>query len=245
MIQLEKVNKSFGEIVALKDVSVKLDKGEVVALLGSSGSGKSTLLRCINGLESVSSGRVIVDNIELKDSSLNEIRKKVGMVFQQFNLFPHMSVEENLRYAPVENMLLTRAGAESKAKEVLKLVGLEHKSGSMPSQLSGGQKQRIAIARALMMDPEIILFDEPTSALDPENIKDVVEIFAKLQESGITIIAVTHNVDFARKVSTRVLFVDHGLLLDDSSSEKFFTKPKSQRARLFLRDVDIFKEQRY
>ncbi len=236
MIKIENLTKSFGELEVLKGIHTEIRDGEVVALIGPSGSGKSTLLRCINLLETPTRGHVYLDGVDLTEPNGNLImlRQKIGMVFQHFHLFPHMTVMENITYAPVKVKKIALEKAKQKATELLERVGLSDKADSYPSRLSGGQKQRVAIARALAMEPEIMLFDEPTSALDPEMVKEVLEVIQSLAHSGMTMAIVTHEMNFARKVADRILFLDGGVLVEESEPEQFFTKPKSERAQQFL-----------
>ncbi len=239
MIELRNVYKNFGKLEVLKGIHFLIEKGQVVTLIGPSGSGKSTILRCINLLESPTKGQVLIEGRDITQpkTDVQAIRKDIGMVFQHFNLFPHMTVMENMTYAPVRVNKRTREEAEGKAMELLKLVGLTEKAGAYPGKLSGGQKQRIAIARALAMEPKIMLFDEPTSALDPEMVKEVLEVIKELAHTGITMALVTHEMGFAREVSDRICFIDDGLILEDSTPEQFFDAPKTERARAFLEKV--------
>ncbi|MEY3197290.1 MAG: Glutamine transport ATP-binding protein GlnQ [Pseudomonadota bacterium] len=239
MIEIEELSKKYSGHYAVKNVSFKILKKETVAIVGPSGSGKSTLLRCINQLELPSSGNIYIDGKKLLPSSARSIRGKIGMVFQHFNLFPHMNVLENLTYAPMSVKGMNQEKAKTKAIEFLQRFNLNHKSHFMPHNLSGGQKQRVAIARALMMQPEIILFDEPTSALDPEVIGDVADVIASLKHEMISIV-VTHHIRFAKAIADRIIFMDQGQILCDQTNEEFFQKPKSQRARLFLEKVGEF-----
>ncbi len=236
MIEFRDVHKSFGSLEVLKGINLKIEKGQVVTLIGPSGSGKSTILRCMNLLERPTSGQVLITgkDITAPKTDIQGIRKNIGMVFQHFNLFPHMTVMENMTYAPIRVNKLSKDQAEQKAMELLKLVGLTEKAQSYPGKLSGGQKQRIAIARALAMEPEIMLFDEPTSALDPEMVKEVLEVIKGLAHTGITMALVTHEMGFAREVSDRVCFIDNGLIVEDADPAEFFSHPKSERAQNFL-----------
>ena len=240
MIRVEHLQKNFGQLHALKDVTLEVNKGEIVSLIGPSGSGKSTLLRCIHGLEKPDKGKIYM-NDELMDpqnkEKYREQRNHMGFVFQHFNLFPHMTVLDNLNLAQTEVLGRSKEDATKKSLELLKRVGLQEKKDSYPNNLSGGQKQRVAIARALCLDPDMMLFDEPTSALDPEMIKEVLEVMKDLGKQGMTMIVVTHEMGFARKVGSRVVFLDHGEIIEDAPSEEFFSNPKSDRAKDFLSKV--------
>ena len=240
MIRVEHLQKNFGQLHALKDVTLEVNKGEIVSLIGPSGSGKSTLLRCIHGLEKPDKGKIYM-NDELMDpqnkEKYREQRNHMGFVFQHFNLFPHMTVLDNLNLAQTEVLGRSKEDATKKSLELLKRVGLQEKKDSYPNNLSGGQKQRVAIARALCMDPDMMLFDEPTSALDPEMIKEVLEVMKDLGKQGMTMIVVTHEMGFARKVGSRVVFLDHGEIIEDAPCEEFFSNPKSDRAKDFLSKV--------
>ncbi|MCD8083883.1 MAG: amino acid ABC transporter ATP-binding protein [Clostridiales bacterium] len=239
MIRLCDVYKNFGRLEVLKGINFSIDRGQVVTLIGPSGSGKSTILRCINLLERPTKGQVFIEgtDITLPKTDVQAIRKDIGMVFQHFNLFPHMTVMENMTYAPMRVNKRPKAEAEEKAMELLKLVGLTDKAETYPGKLSGGQKQRIAIARALAMEPKIMLFDEPTSALDPEMVKEVLEVIQDLANTGITMALVTHEMGFAREVSDRICFIDDGLILEDAAPDEFFSQPKTERAKSFLEKV--------
>ncbi|MBG9799801.1 amino acid ABC transporter ATP-binding protein [Brevibacillus laterosporus] len=239
MVKIENLHKAYGKLEVLKGISTTIKKGDVVAIIGPSGSGKSTFLRCMNMLEEPTKGQVMINGVDITNSkgNINVIRQKVGMVFQHFHLFPHMTVLQNLTYAPIKVKRMTKAVAEKKGMELLERVGLSDKAGVYPSSLSGGQKQRVAIARALAMEPEIMLFDEPTSALDPEMVKEVLEVMKSLAHSGMTMAIVTHEMGFAREVADRVLFLDGGLLVEDTPPQEFFTHPTSERARQFLEKV--------
>lgn len=239
MIRLDNISKFFGNHQVLKAVSGKISQGEVLAIIGPSGSGKSTLLRSINLLEIPTSGKVYIDGICINDNKINieKVRTKVGMVFQQFNLFPHMTTLENVIYAPIKVKKIPRKEAEKIGKGLLEKVGLGGKLNTYPPHLSGGQKQRAAIARALAMEPEAILFDEPTSALDPEMVKEVLNVMKELAHTGITMVIVTHEMNFAREVADRVWFFDEGKLIEDSPSQIFFASPQTDRAREFLEKV--------
>lgn len=239
MIELRNVYKDFGKLEVLKGINFSIEKGQVVTLIGPSGSGKSTILRCINLLERPTKGQVLIEGQDITQPKMDvqNIRKNIGMVFQHFNLFPHMTVMENMTYAPIRVNKLSKEEAQKKSMELLKLVGLTDKAESYPGKLSGGQKQRIAIARALAMEPKIMLFDEPTSALDPEMVKEVLEVIKELAHTGITMALVTHEMGFAREVSDRICFIDDGQILEDSPPEKFFGEPESERAKSFLEKV--------
>ena len=239
MIKVENLRKSFQGMEVLKDVSITINKGDVVCVIGPSGSGKSTFLRCLNMLEKPSSGKIIFDGEDLAapKANLNLHRQKMGMVFQQFNLFPHMTVLENLTCAPMMLKKVPKEEAEAKALDLLGRVGLADRANSYPSKLSGGQKQRVAIVRALCMDPDVMLFDEPTSALDPEMVGEVLEVMKALAKKGMTMIVVTHEMGFAREVSNRVLLMDEGVIAEDASPEELFSNPKSERLKSFLAKV--------
>ncbi len=239
MINVKDLHKSFGENHILRGITEKIHKGEVVAIIGPSGSGKSTFLRCLNLLETPDSGEIYVDGelINDKKADVNKIRQKMGMVFQHFNLFPHLTVLNNITLAPVKLKLMTKEEAEKKAMELLNMVGLAGKASSYPVQLSGGQKQRIAIARSLAMNPEIMLFDEPTSALDPEMVGEVLGVMKTLAQSGMTMVIVTHEMGFAREVASRVLFVDQGIILEQGKPAELFDNPKNERTQQFLSKV--------
>ncbi|MFC0558136.1 amino acid ABC transporter ATP-binding protein [Halalkalibacter alkalisediminis] len=239
MIKVDDLHKSFGKVEVLKGITTEIKKGDVVAIIGPSGSGKSTLLRCMNLLEKPTSGKIWVDQEELTNPKTNvlRVRQQIGMVFQHFHLFPHMTVLGNLIYAPMTVKGLTKQEATEKAEDLLMKVGLIEKRDEYPSRLSGGQKQRVAIARALAMEPEVMLFDEPTSALDPEMVKEVLEVMKDLAMSGMTMAIVTHEMGFAREVADRVLFLDQGILMEDAPPNEFFNAPRSDRARDFLEKV--------
>ena len=236
IIRTELLCKSFGKLEVLKDISTEIDRGEVVAILGPSGSGKSTFLRCINLLEIPTLGKVYFNDDEITQQKTNiaKIRQRLVMVFQHFNLFPHMTVLQNVSYAPIKVKKLDKKQAQMKGLELLEKVGLAEKADVYPAKLSGGQKQRVAIARALAMEPEMILFDEPTSALDPEMVKDVLEVMKSLANTGITMAIVTHEMGFAKEVANRILFLDKGSLAEDASPIDFFSNPKCDRAQQFL-----------
>lgn len=240
MIRVENVSKQFNKTRALKNVSLEVNKGDVISLIGPSGSGKSTLLRCIHGLEHVDSGKIYMDNEWMNPDNEKKFRvqrNRMGFVFQHFNLFPNMSVLQNCKLAQVEVLNKTDEEAEKTALEYLDKVGLLEKKDAYPNNLSGGQKQRVAIARALCMNPDIMLFDEPTSALDPEMIKEVLEVMKDLGKQGMTMVVVTHEMGFARKVGTRVVFLDQGEIIEENTSEEFFANPQSDRAKDFLSKV--------
>ncbi|MBD2452294.1 amino acid ABC transporter ATP-binding protein [Nostoc sp. FACHB-152] len=236
VIRTEYLSKSFGNLDVLKNISTTIHQGEVVAILGPSGSGKSTFLRCLNLLEKPSQGKIYFHTAEITNSQVNiaKIRQKLVMVFQHFNLFPHMTVMENVTYAPIKVKGVNHRLAQQKGFELLIKVGLEEKAHVYPSKLSGGQKQRVAIARALAMEPEMILFDEPTSALDPEMVKDVLLVMQALAETGITMAIVTHEMGFAREVASRIMFLDQGTLAEDTTPYNFFQNPQCERAQKFL-----------
>ncbi|WP_312507202.1 amino acid ABC transporter ATP-binding protein [Lysinibacillus sp.] len=239
MIKIEDLHKSYGQNEVLKGISTVIKEKEVIAIIGPSGSGKSTFLRCLNLLETPTSGKVMIAGDVLTDKGTNimKIREEVGMVFQHFHLFPHKTVLENLTYAPINVKGMDKAAAVKMAEELLKKVGLFEKRHEYPNRLSGGQKQRVAIARALAMDPKVILFDEPTSALDPEMVKEVLDVMKSLADTGMTMLIVTHEMGFAREVADRILFLDGGKLIEDASPEQFFTAPSTQRAKDFLEKV--------
>ncbi|AEI82441.1 glutamine ABC transport system ATP-binding protein GlnQ (plasmid) [Cupriavidus necator N-1] len=239
MIQFSKVNKWYGEYHALADISEEVGKGEVVVVCGPSGSGKSTLIRTVNRLEEIQKGQIKLEGVDVhhKKLDLNKFRTKVGFVFQQFNLFPHMSAIDNVCLAPVKVGGKSKAQAREKGMALLDRVGLAHKAASYPQQLSGGQQQRVAIARALAMDPPVMLFDEPTSALDPEMVGEVLNVMKSLARDGMTMMCVTHEMNFAREVSNRVWFMDHGRLVETGKPDEFFRNPQSDRAKRFLSDL--------
>ena len=239
MIEIEKLEKTFGDLKVLKGISQTIEKGEVVVIIGPSGSGKSTFLRCLNRLEEASGGNIYLDGVCINDPKvdINKIRQKMGMVFQHFNLFPHLTILGNVTYAPVKLKKMTKEEADKKAMELLNRVGLADKADSFPVQLSGGQKQRVAIARALAMNPEIMLFDEPTSALDPEMVGEVLDVMKDLAKSGMTMIIVTHEMGFAREVGTRVLFMDEGVVMEEGTPDELFNHPQTERARGFLSKI--------
>ena len=239
MINVENLSKNFGDLKVLKNISTTVNKGEVISIIGPSGSGKSTFLRCINKLEEPTEGHIYIDGMDLmdKNTDINKIRERVGMVFQHFNLFPNMTVLENLTLSPTMVKKESKEEAEKYALYLLEKVGLSDKAKSYPTQLSGGQKQRIAIARALAMKPEVILFDEPTSALDPEMIKEVLDVMRDLAKEGMTMLIVTHEMGFARNVGNRILFMDNGEIIEDCSPRNFFENPTNERIKDFLNKV--------
>lgn len=238
MIELKDVRKSFGKNEVLKGINLRIEKGEVVVIIGPSGSGKSTVLRTMNYLEEPTSGHVIVDNMDLSDKNkLNEVRTEVGMVFQNFNLFPHMTVLDNLTLAQINVRKTSKKDAEEVALKLLERVGLADKANMYPDSLSGGQKQRVAIARALAMKPKVMLFDEPTSALDPEMVREVLDVMKSLADEGMTMVIVTHEMGFAKEVADRVLFVDGGQILEDGTPAQVFDAPTSDRTKLFLSKI--------
>lgn len=239
LFEITNLSKSFEGTDVLKGISTTVKKGEVLAIIGPSGSGKSTFLRCLNLLEEPTGGEILFEGSKLNDpkSDINALRERIGMVFQQFNLFPHMSVKENIELAPMKVLGKSKEEASKKADELLKRIGLPDKADSYPNQLSGGQKQRIAIARALAMDPDVMLFDEPTSALDPEMVGEVLELMKELARSGMTMAVVTHEMGFAREVATRVIFIDEGVIKEEGAPEDFFSNPKDQRLKDFLSKV--------
>lgn len=239
MIKITDLYKSFGNVNVLKGITTTIEEGSVVAVIGPSGSGKSTFLRCMNLLESPTSGEIWMDKVEITNpkSNMMKIREDVGMVFQHFHLFPHMTVLENITYAPINVKGISKSKAEEIAKELLVKVGLSEKAGVYPPKLSGGQKQRVAIARALAMEPKVMLFDEPTSALDPEMVKEVLEVMKSLAHTGMTMVIVTHEMGFAKEVADRILFLDEGKLVEDATPIELFTKPKTDRAKLFLEKI--------
>ena len=239
MINVENLSKNFGDLKVLKNISTTINKGEVISIIGPSGSGKSTFLRCINKLEEPTEGHIYIDGMDLmdKNTDINKIRERVGMVFQHFNLFPNMTVLENLTLSPTIVKKESKEEAEKYALYLLQKVDLSDKANSYPNQLSGGQKQRIAIARALAMKPEVILFDEPTSALDPEMIKEVLDVMRNLAKEGMTMLIVTHEMGFARNVGNRILFMDNGEIIEDCSPKDFFENPSNERIKDFLNKV--------
>ncbi|MCL6439433.1 MAG: amino acid ABC transporter ATP-binding protein [Rubrobacteraceae bacterium] len=239
IIELRRVNKWFGDFHVLEDIDFSVEEGEVVVIIGPSGSGKSTLLRCINALEEITSGELVVDGIPVHDrkTNINRLRSEIGFVFQQFNLYPHMSVAENVMLAPMKVRKLSRKQASERCSRLLERVGLLEKIDKYPASLSGGQQQRVAIARALAMEPKIMLFDEPTSALDPEMIKEVLEVIADLARGGMTMVIVTHEMGFARRVADRVVFMDEGRIIEVGTPAEVFQNPRSERTRRFLDQI--------
>lgn len=238
-ISVKNLKKSFGTLDVLKSINLEIAEGEVVCMIGPSGSGKSTFLRCLNRLEKITAGEVIVDGHPISDSNtnINKVRENIGMVFQHFNLFPHLTVTQNITLAPVELKLMNKNDAKTKALELLTRVGLADKAGAYPGQLSGGQKQRVAIARSLAMNPAIMLFDEPTSALDPEMVGEVLEVMKQLAADGMTMVVVTHEMGFAREVAHRVIFMDDGYIVEEGTPDQIFTSPKEERTISFLNKV--------
>ncbi|OAT84132.1 peptide ABC transporter ATP-binding protein [Bacillus sp. MKU004] len=237
MIKGTAITKSFGKLDVLKGIDITVQKGEVLAVVGPSGSGKSTLLRCLNYLEQPSGGTIQFEGLSVDNKNIGQIRQEVGMVFQHFHLFPHMTVLENVTYSPIKVKKVKREKAELMGIELLKKVGLKEKSGEFPNRLSGGQKQRVAIARALAMEPKVMLFDEPTSALDPEMVKEVLSVMKDLAKSGMTMIIVTHEMGFAKEVADRVIFMDEGKIVEEGDPDDFFLQPKTPRAKEFLEKV--------
>lgn len=236
LIEVRDLHKSFGNNHVLRGIDLEVEKGEVVVVIGPSGSGKSTFLRCLNRLEQIDSGQVIVAGNDISDEKIDidQARENIGMVFQSFNLFPHFTAEENIKIAPVEVLGQSDENAVEKAHSLLKQVGMSEKAKSYPDELSGGQQQRVAIARALAMDPDVMLFDEPTSALDPEMIEGVLDVMRDLANSGMTMVVVTHEMGFAREVGDRVLFMDEGVIIEEATPEELFSNPKNKRTKEFL-----------
>ena len=239
LIKVENLSKSFGKVQVLKGITTEIHKGEVVVIIGPSGSGKSTFLRTLNLLEEPTGGKIYFEGVDITDPkiNINKHRQKMGMVFQQFNLFPHMTVLKNMTLAPMKLLMLSKADAEKRATELLDRVGLADRANAYPNQLSGGQKQRVAIVRALCMQPDVMLFDEPTSALDPEMVGEVLGVMKKLAEDGMTMAVVTHEMGFAREVADRVLFIDEGIIMEEGTPEEVFGNPKSPRLKDFLSKV--------
>lgn len=238
-VHVKNLKKNFGKLEVLKDISIDISEGEVVVLLGPSGSGKSTFLRCLNQLETATAGTIIVDGTDVTDkhTDINKLRENIGMVFQHFNLFPHMTVLENIMLAPVELKKMTKEQARETGMKLLKRVGMDAKADAYPSQISGGQKQRVAIARALAMNPDIMLFDEPTSALDPEMVGEVLAVMKELASEGMTMVIVTHEIGFAREVSDRIVFMDAGYIVEQGTPEEIINHPKEERTIDFLNKV--------
>ncbi len=239
IIEMKNINKYYDKFHALKNIDFNVKKGEVVVICGPSGSGKSTLIRCINRLEDITSGQIIVDGKDLYDkkTNINKVRQEVGMVFQHFNLFPHLTILENITLAPIKVKKMPKKEAEELAMQLLERVKIPHQAHKYPKELSGGQKQRVAIARTLAMKPKIILFDEPTSALDPEMIGEVLDVMKELARENYTIVCVTHEMGFAREVSDRIVFMDNGVIVEENTPEEFFKNPKSDRAKKFLSEI--------
>lgn len=243
MLKINNLRKNYGENEVLKGISTEIKKGEVVAIIGPSGSGKSTFLRCMNLMETPTSGEIyfketLINDPNIKEEQINNLRENIGMVFQQFNLFPHLTVAENITLAPMKRKELNQAEATEVAENLLKKVGLYEKKDAYPANLSGGQQQRVAIARALAMNPELMLFDEPTSALDPEMVKEVLLVIQDLVEDGMTLAIVTHEMNFAKNVASRVLFIDKGVVVEEGSPEELFNHPQNQRTKEFLDQID-------
>ncbi|EJL44282.1 glutamine transport ATP-binding protein GlnQ [Brevibacillus agri] len=236
MISFHQVNKHYGSFHVLKNIDLHINQGEVVVVIGPSGSGKSTMVRCINRLETVTSGELLVDGVKVNDKNtdINKLRRNIGMVFQHFNLYPHKTVLENITLAPIKVLGVSQKEAEETALYYLEKVGIPEKAEKFPTQLSGGQQQRVAIARGLAMRPKIMLFDEPTSALDPETIGEVLDVMKKLAKEGMTMVVVTHEMGFAREVADRIVFMDQGRILEEATPQEFFENPREERARLFL-----------
>jgi polar amino acid transport system ATP-binding protein len=243
MIKVEHLAKSYGELCVLKDINTEIEKGEVISIIGPSGTGKSTFLRCLNLLETPSGGNIEIDGVDILKKGVDapKLRRKMGMVFQSFNLYAHLTVLDNLTIGPVKLLHQTKDDAEKKAIEILKMVGLSEKSAAFPDELSGGQKQRVAIARCLAMKPEIILFDEPTSALDPTMVSEVLAVIRRLAKEGMTMAIVTHEMDFAKDVSTRVFYMDEGLIYEEGSPKEIFGNPKREKTREFIQRLRILK----
>ena len=239
VIKVEGLQKSFGDNHVLKGIDIEIKKGEVIVIIGASGSGKSTFLRCLNCLEDPTGGHIFFDGADIADPSvdINIHRQKMGMVFQQFNLFPHMTILRNMSIAPIKLLKIPKEEAEAKALKLLERVGLQDRANDYPSQLSGGQKQRVAIVRALCMDPDVMLFDEPTSALDPEMVGEVLDVMKQLAASGMTMVIVTHEMGFAREVADRVIFIDNGVIAEENEPKEFFANPQNPRTKDFLSKV--------
>ncbi|MBR6697495.1 MAG: amino acid ABC transporter ATP-binding protein [Lachnospiraceae bacterium] len=239
MINVKNLHKNFGKIEVLKGVDINIEKGECVVVIGPSGSGKSTFLRCINRLEEPSSGDILIEDVNVMDKAtdIDMLRREVGMVFQHFNLFPHLTILENITLAPIKHKLMSEEDAKKKAYELLEMVGIEDKALAYPSQLSGGQKQRVAIARSLALSPKIMLFDEPTSALDPEMVGEVLEVMKNLAKEGMTMVVVTHEMGFAKEVAHRVVFMDEGVIIEEGTPAQVFDAPTNERTKAFLQKV--------
>ena len=243
MLKINNLQKNYGDNEVLKGISTDIHKGEVVAIIGPSGSGKSTFLRCMNLMETPTGGEIHfkdthINSTNIKEAEVDELRENIGMVFQQFNLFPHLTVLENIILAPVKRKKLSKEEAIQTAEELLETVGLSDKRDAYPNNLSGGQKQRVAIARALAMNPEVMLFDEPTSALDPEMVKEVLLVIQSLVESNMTIVIVTHEMNFAKQVASRVMFIDEGVVVEEGTAEQLFNRPENDRTKVFLDKID-------
>ncbi len=239
LLEIKDLHKSFGSLSVLKGISTTIQEGEVVSIIGPSGSGKSTFLRCLNLLETPTSGTIVFDGktLDPKDKSLNTLRQEMGMVFQHFNIFPHLSVIENITITPILEKKVSKEAINQEAMKLLEMVGLQAKAEESPKKLSGGQKQRLAIVRALAMNPKVMLFDEPTSALDPEMVKDVLDVIQNLAQSGMTIVIVTHEMNFAKKISDRILFMDEGIIAEEGTPEQIFDNPQNKRTQEFLSKV--------
>lgn len=239
LLEIKDLHKSFGSLSVLKGISTTIQEGEVVSIIGPSGSGKSTFLRCLNLLETPTSGTIVFDGktLDPKDKSLNTLRQEMGMVFQHFNIFPHLSVIENITITPILEKKVSKEAINQEAMKLLEMVGLQTKAEESPKKLSGGQKQRLAIVRALAMNPKVMLFDEPTSALDPEMVKDVLDVIQNLAQSGMTIVIVTHEMNFAKKISDRILFMDEGIIAEEGTPEQIFDNPQNKRTQEFLSKV--------
>lgn len=242
MIEVSNLYKGFGELKVLEGINISIKRGEVVCIIGPSGSGKSTFLRCLNLLEHPDSGEIFLEGIKIEQTNINEIRQKMGMVFQSFNLFPHMSVIKNIIVAPVHVKGETEAEARKRGMELLKRVGLEDRANEYPASLSGGQKQRVAIARALAMKPDVMLFDEPTSALDPEMVGEVLDVMKSLAEEGMTMVIVTHEMNFAKNVADRIIFMDEGSVVEENTAKELFDRPVHERTKKFISGLDYQKK---